>query len=229
MQMIPNDRRKSTTDTNQSPQKRKAASQTPSNDAQRAQYRAILPNPVSPPKINFIMYNPSVSAHTMPLTSTPNETQLAQAQRTPVTRLFPNIPYVEKVLWLPSETGVEGWQSLSSVPAELAADIQARIDADFLNTEAHRKIFGAMLRRQEKYMVSGMCVNNKVWTGGKRVNEWTEANGDSNWSCDACIGLKRLCARLANVDGTIKLGIYPLPQGNRRSQEWTELEYWVRD
>lgn len=128
----------------------------------------------------------------------------------------------EFILWVPGEDGNGMWGPDAS-PA-----IRSRFQTNYRSSENHRSIFARFLKDEEKHLKEKICVNFKVYYGGSSTDqcEWTQAKGNERETCDKCIRLGRLCARLAKIDGVVKLAIYPLPSRFRIARRPDEIEFW---
>jgi hypothetical protein len=138
------------------------------------------------------------------------------------------IPEIEKMICVPDEHGNTTWKPCAKLPSQLANSILAKFDNDYMSTERHRTIYSMMLRNRYRSVEGGRCVNLYVCGKSSKLAKWTMADGNKDRTCDGCINTGRLCARLVDSNGMIKMLIYPLPSSFSVGKAWHELEYWVR-
>ncbi|EUC47404.1 hypothetical protein COCMIDRAFT_90170 [Bipolaris oryzae ATCC 44560] len=106
--------------------------------------------------------------------------------------------------------------------ANLIAD---EFDAEYLSESDHIDTWKDMLKNPKHYM-------KKRWCVGRALNEKEEEFlGDDNMStkkttCTSCIQQQRICARLVNFAGSIKLAFFPLPPQLQCVDEIAEQGFW---
>jgi hypothetical protein len=118
-------------------------------------------------------------------------------------------------------------ESFLSSPPQLESRLRQKFDADYRSTEGHGKLLGRMLTYQIGYMALRCCVNNTVYYERAVENTWNTSDRNFSRTCDYCIKTMRSCARLVQLNGVVKLVIYPVPDYPRRGIIQDELVYWV--
>ena len=99
-----------------------------------------------------------------------------------------------------------------------------RFDKDYLSTDLHRSEWGKLLRLREKGVATQCCVNDTVMRRAKKPGKRTHGMYEA---CDRCVKTNRLCARLVETDGVIKLAFFPLPGLYLEDAQMYSMDYWV--
>ncbi|KAH7077588.1 hypothetical protein BKA63DRAFT_508556 [Paraphoma chrysanthemicola] len=158
--------------------------------------------------------------------STSSLTELQPPTITPDREKY--VPDIEMVVWIPN--GYHStWKTMTALPHHLSTDLQNKLDCDYNDTRKHTTNYRNMFRFQDRNVETGLCANYFVIHKTRRKVTWDEANGNSNRACDHCIRSRRLCARLVNINSTIKFAIFPLPERFRINKAWNDAEYWVQE
>jgi hypothetical protein len=143
---------------------------------------------------------------------------------------------IEWSLFIPTNNGSDGhFEPLSALPPLIRAKLMFRfINAYRTEGIKTRNLGYARYVRdvnRQKYADNGSCLGNIVYRNVRQGKvSYTKAKGNKQRSCDVCVRLGRLCARMvkAGEDEEYKLGIYPLPETFRKGKKWDEVEFWVR-
>jgi hypothetical protein len=122
----------------------------------------------------------------------------------------------------------ESWYRLHTLTYAFQYSMKDKIATDYLSTEGRREKFDVMIRNPDTYIEHGCCVGTKVRAHSHRPVTQSMADGEPDRACDYCIRAKRLCARIVEINGIARLGVYPLPSAFREGQAWTEMGYWVQ-
>jgi len=130
---------------------------------------------------------------------------------------------IQVLLWVEADgPGPEGYHLLDTEES-LSALIIAKFDEDYLRTGDRIKNWGRYLRHREKMIEGGCCVNDFVVQRTKEAPPRIDSVEDT--TCDRCVRSKRVCAKLVDHDGDIKLCIFPLPAAYRDGRSISELGY----
>lgn len=100
-----------------------------------------------------------------------------------------------------------------------------KFDKDYLSTDLHRSEWGKLLRLREKGVATQCCVNDTVMRRAKKPGKRTHLMCEA---CDRCVKTNRLCARLVETGGVIKLAFFPLPGPvYLEDAQMYSMDYWV--
>ena len=122
---------------------------------------------------------------------------------------------------------IVGWcvDSAQYGDIHLTASFIAKFDEDYLSTDSHISKWGQLLRLRDTRVATQCCVNDTVIL---RTKQPVERTGNMNEACDRCIRTKRLCARLVQHRGVIKLAFFPLSDQYIGDAQMESLDHWVR-
>jgi hypothetical protein len=142
---------------------------------------------------------------------------------------------IEWALFIPTNHGSDGhFEPLSILPPFT----RAKLMFTFINAYRTEGIksrnlgYARYVRyvNRQRYVENGSCLGNTVYRNARQgIMKYTKAKGNKQRSCDVCVRLGRLCARMVEAEeGEYKLGIYPLPETFRKGKKWDEVRFWVR-
>jgi hypothetical protein len=94
------------------------------------------------------------------------------------------LPSIKKVLCVSDEQGKATWISFTALPYQVMIQLQTRFDADYVDTEGHKKDLRRILECQARYLRSGRCINNIVHHRCGKEMTWAASDGNQHRACD---------------------------------------------
>jgi hypothetical protein len=139
------------------------------------------------------------------------------------------LPSIDQVLCIPDKRGNTTWKPFAALPHQLKVQLQTRFDADYADSEGHKRDLRRILENQARYLQSGRCINNTVYQKSGKEMPRATSDGKQHRACDYCVFKQRICAKLGHVNMDVEIAIYPLPANLREGKTWKDLEFWVQN
>jgi hypothetical protein len=156
---------------------------------------------------------------TLGQTGTPEEGVRSDGQEM-ATPMPPMIFWVLNV----NDGGFGVWKQEHELPSKLQVAIRARFDSLYRSTEEANGRFRNLVKRVDEYQQL-QCVGS---TYAGVVSTYRRSNGNQMRACDGCVNTGSLCAKVLRVCGSLRFGVYALPEDYRQGKAWTDLGYWVQ-
>jgi hypothetical protein len=123
-----------------------------------------------------------------------------------------------------NDGGFGVWKQEHELPSELQVTIRARFGSLYQSTEESNGILRNMLKRGDEYQQL-QCIGS---TCACVVSTYRKSGGNQMRACDGCVDTGSLCAKVLKVCGSLRFGIYALPEDYRQGKAWTDLGYWIQ-
>jgi hypothetical protein len=168
---------------------------------------------------SFVSSNASSNAST-------NGSPTYLARKNPTLKSLPSAVSweLEMVLWIPQFPTP---MTIDILPLLVESQLR-KLYGMYTSSNSREKAYGSLLRNYRNYLDGKRCVNNKVINRSRYEMTFELAAENKMRACDQCTRAGRLCARLIEEEGTIKMALYPLATKFRQMVSWKELGFWVR-
>ncbi|KAH9871626.1 hypothetical protein J1614_005881 [Plenodomus biglobosus] len=131
------------------------------------------------------------------------------------------------VLWQPTIYDEGLWIPLKDLPPRLKTLMTDSFEDAYLLMSSRAIKLNQILRNLDGHLRHGNCLNQKINKRQKGPCAHSQAEGNLERACDYCIKMHRICIRPMDVDGVMRLALYPLPETLRYGKNFEDIEYWI--